>query len=572
MSIATATVAPAATTSTGLPAYTGDWTHAQAAHLLRRTVLGPKRQEIWDAANSGLAATLDQLFEQPTLPSPPLNHFATDDPNVPVGSTWVNSPHVAGVDVGQYRWPSLRGWYFQTLFDAPCNITEKLTLFWLNHFGMSDVGEHRAQYQYLQLFREIGLGSFQTMIERITVHPAMLRFLNGDYSTKWNPNENYARELLELFTVQKGDQIGPGDYSNYTEQDIQVAARVLTGWRNRGMWSQEDVPVESYWHENWHHDGTDPNTGIVLGKQLSYHFNNEVIPNLGDQEYKYLINIIFQQPETARAICREFYRYFVHYEIDAAVESTVIEPLSQFMIANDFSVEMTLRNLFESAFFYEMAVRGPIIKNPYEFVISITRPMGGYSHLGLSLQDGSTDLLQTKYDVGTSYHWWTNTMDMDFLYPPTVAGWPAYYQTPGFYRNWIGSATLQRRRKMINDMTNRGIWTRSEHDNDGDGNLDYEPRPFDWFGFINSLADGNPYDVNDVVDECVTIFLPREIDPAQFDALKEILTGGINDQEWTLQYGDYRANPNNPDITGPLENKIKQFFRALFSMAEFHLQ
>ena len=557
----TATVAPAAVS--GLQPYSGPWGKSQAAHLLRRTLFGPKRQEILDATDLG--TTLDQLFSQPTLPAPPVNTWFTEDPNVPIGATWVDSPHIDGVDVGQYRWNSLRGWYFNHLIDSPTTIMEKLAMFWINHFGMADVGEHRAQYQYIQLFRELGAGSYKTMIERITVHPAMLRFLNGDYSTKWEPNENYARELLELFTIQKGPQVAPGDYTNYTEEDIQTIARIMTGWRNRGMWSQDDVPVESYFYADWHDDETDPNNPNQEPKQLSYRFGNAVIASNGANEYLDLIDVIFQQPETCRALCREIYRYFVYYEITDQIETDVITPLAQHMANNNFSMESTLRLLFSSQHFYDMAVRGPMIKNPYEFIMSIARPMGGYTHLGLSLVNNSnSNRMSTIYDIGSAYHWRAVQMEMDFMYPPTVAGWKAYYQTPSFYRNWISSATLQNRRKLAQAFTGSGIYTREERTDD------YLPRAFDWMPFIDALSD--PYDVIEVVEEIVEIFLPRELHPDQVTALKDQLLGGQDDGEWTVQYLAYQDSPNNPDVVNPITNKVKDFFRALFSMAEFHLQ
>ena len=544
----------------GLAPYSGAWTRAQAAHLLRRTLFGPKRDEILQAMSQGMNATIDQLLADPVLPAPPVNHFYEDDPNVPVGATWIDSPHLENGDVGQYRWPSLRGWYFQNLIDHDFNIMEKMALFWINHFGMSDVGEHRAQYQYIQLFREHGLGSFREMIERITVHPAMLRFLNGEWSNKWEPNENYARELLELFTIQKGPQVAPGDYTHYTEEDVQTIARVMTGWRNRGMWSQEDVPVESWFDANWHDNPHDPGNPNPNPKQLSYRFDNAVIgadPNADrSEEYKELIGVIFGKVETARALARELYRFFVYYDITSAVENDVIRPLADHMIANDFSMRETMRRLLGSQHFYDMAVRGPHIKNPYEFLVSIARPLGGYAHLGLSLNNNQ-DLFLT-YRLGGSYHWWANTMDMDFLYPPTVAGWKAYYQHPTYYRNWIGSATLQRRRRVVQDMTWNGVWA------EGEG------RPFDYFSFIAGMT--NPYDVNELIAEIVGIFLPRDLHPDQLTGLKAQLIPNLPDTEWALQWGDYEASPNNPDVVGPLYNKIRDFFRALFSMAEFHLQ
>lgn len=542
----------------GLEPYAGPWGQTQAAHLLRRTLFGPKKDEIVSAIGLGLTGTLNQLLAAPTLPSPPVNHFYTQDPNVPIGSTWIDFPHVEGADVSQYRSPSIRGWYWQNLIHHDFNIMSRMTMFWINHFGMADIGEQRAEYQSINLFNELGTGNFRTMVEKITVHPAMLRFLNGEYSNRWDPNENYARELLELFTIQKGPQIAPGDYTFYTEEDIPAIARIMTGWRNRGMFSTTNN-VESWFDENWH----DQNP-----KQLSHHFGNAVIHNSTDggrDEYKDIIALIFSQEETARSFCRELYRFFVFHDINDEVEANVIQPLAQVLIANDFEINPTLRTLFSSQHFFDISVRGPLIKSPYDFFVSMARPLDGFSHLGLDLADNTAGnpLLATAYNVGTSHHWRASQLDMDFLYPPSVAGWKAYYQTPGFYRNWIGSATLKQRKSMVDTYTGSGVWT--ENENTGD----YSPRPFDYFAFVASLT--APLDPNELVTETAQIFLPRELHPDQHDGLKAQLIPGLPDQEWTLQYSQFLSNPDNDMIVDAMDRRLRAFFRALFSMAEFHL-
>ena len=525
----------------GLSRYTGTFGKTQAAHLLRRTLFGPKKAEIAQAAGLGLSGTIDRLFGPRTLPEPPVNFFYTEDPNVPVGATWINSPHVEGADVGRYRWPSLRGWYFQSLINSEFNIMEKMAMFWINHFGMSDVGEHRAQYQYLQMMRRWGAGNFRTIVEEITAHPSMLAFLNGDYSTKWEPNENYARELLELFTIQKGPQVAPEDYTYYTEDDIRAAARVLTGLSVQGMWSREDVPVAMRWRGDWHDEGD---------KQFSHRFGNRVITNNGQNEYKDLIAMIFEQDRVSESIARELYRYFVYYELSPAVERDVIAPMAAMIRDNGYVLEPALKALLSSQHFFDMANRGPMIKNPYDFMMSIARPLGGHNWLG--------EGLEVTYRIGTSYHWWGENQNMDFLYPPTVAGWKAYYQAPAYYRAWISSATLQQRRRLVNDLTWKGIWAKGG------------PRALNWLAFIDGLD--NRYQVNDMIAEIVEVFLPRPLVQAQLDGLKDELINGLPDMEWTRQYSDYVANPYNPDVVRPLEDKVKKFFRALFSMAEFQLQ
>ena len=532
----TSTLTAPSVAAAGLPPYTGSFGRREAGHLLRRTLFGPTLAEIDTAVSRGLQATLDTLFSPASPPPPPVNHVFTEDRNVPIGQTWVNSPFLEDVDVAGYRWHSLRGWYINHLIDSPTRVQEKMVMFWCNHFGMAEAGagDHRVQYDYIRLFREYATGNFRELIERITVHPSMLQFLNGRYNNKNAPDENYARELLELFTVQKGQ---PGDV-NYTEDDIREIARVLTGWRVENLWSTNEAPVRSYFHQPWHDEGT---------KQLSSYFKNAVIENGGAEEYKTLIGIIFQHPETARAICRDLYLYFVG-EIDEGT-TWVINRMARLLRESDYEIAPVLRNLFASQRFMAPGRHSTIVKNPYEFMLSIARPLGGYGHLALDLN------IRTR--LAGSYHWWAKQADQDVFYPPTVSGWKAYYQAPGFYRNWISAPTLQKRRELVESMTWNGVWAEGE------------PRPFDWFGFLDGLT--NPEDINDLIDDVALVFMARRLHPDQVVGLKEVLLPGLPDFEWTIQYRQYRANPDNPEYVNPIFNKLRDFFRALFSTAEFQL-
>lgn len=183
--------------------------------------------------------------------------------------------------------------------------------------------------------------------------------------------------------------------------------------------------------------------------------------------------------------------------------------------------------------------------------------------MDLSDNTAGNPLLRSSYNLGGSHHWWNTNMDMDFLYPPSVAGWKAFYQTPGYYRNWIGSATLKQRKSLVDAYTGSGMWTESETVGQ------YQPRPFDYFGFVANLE--APRDPNELVAESAQIFLPRALHQDQLDGLKQQLIPNLPDSEWTRQYEDYLANPFNPDVANPVYNKLRAFYRSLFSMAEFHL-
>jgi hypothetical protein len=527
----------ATATAVGLPPYTGPFDRERAGHLLRRTLYGPKLDEIDSAVRRGLTATLDILFAPASAPSPPLNHKFEHDGNVPIGSTWVNSPNLDYTNVEPYRSESMRSWFWNNQINSGTHISEKLLVFWMNHFGLLDPYDHRSMYGYIELLRRYSLGNFRDLIKEVTIAPAMLEFLNGRYNYKDAPDENYARELIELFTVQKGRA---GDV-NYTEQDVREIARILTGWRVHNFWSNNHEPPEPYFEPTWHDTGT---------KQLSAHFGHAVIENAGADEYRQLIDVIFQHREAPKAICRDLYIYFVDQNIDDRVENEVIEPLSRLLMAHDFEIRPVLYNLLASDHFLRDAHRGVIIKNPHDILASMVRPLHGYGHLNLSLRQ--------DYLLAYEHYRMAKQMDMDIMEPPSVSGWKAYYQRPAFYRSWISSTTLQQRRRAVQEVCGKGVWGDDGH------------KPLDWLGYLNGLP--TPDDVNAVLEDTIAVFLPRPAHPDQISSLKEILLPGLPDFEWTIEYRRYREQPDDPERSVPLTTKLRDFFRALFSMAEFHLQ
>lgn len=532
------TLAPP-TVSSGLEPYTGEWTRIQAGHLLRRASFGPKREEINEAISNGLDATIATLLAPISLPGPPLNHFFTEDDNVPVGTTWINAPYRNDVNVAAYRRPSIRGWLFQTMRNSPLNVRDKMMLFWNNHFGMADIGDQRVQYSYVNLFMEQATGNFRQLVKDVTIHPSMLWFLNGQSNTKFNPNENYARELLELFTIGKGQQVGPGDYSNYTEQDVAECAKILTGWRNAGFGSTNpEVLPHSYYQSNRHDTTT---------KTLSYHFGNVQVENAEENEYSNLIDIIFQQDEVARFICRKLYRYFVYYEIDDTIEANMIEPMAQLMIDNDYEIIPVLDALFRSQHFYDITIAGDVIKNPIEFVMSIVRPT--------NWSDGFD--LELSYNSGFTLYIWARNFDLDFFFPPSVAGWTAWYQAPSFNRLWLNNSTLQQRFILTILVGWIGIGV--------SGNF----YPIDWIAYIDDFD--NPFDPNALIAEFADIFMPQQLLPEQLEDLKEFLIPGLPDFEWTDEYALHLENPMDEMLRASVLNKLNTLIRGLFGMAEFQL-
>lgn len=487
----------------------------------------------------GMEAVLDELFAEKPLPAPPLNFDFTEDPNVPVGETWVEAPYSDTVDLQPYRTQSMRAWTMLNMLEEGISIREKMVLFWVNHFGIANILDARFVYRYIRTLQTDALGNFRQLIKDITIDGSMLIFLNGNQNTQVAPNENYARELLELFTVGKGELAGEGDYSTFTEQDVAAMARVLTGWRTFGVLNRRtDDPPGVAFRPPRHDTGA---------KQLSHRFNNTVITNLGEEEYAHLIDVIFQQERVATFICRKLYQWFVYYQIDETVETDVIAPMAQLLIANDYEIAPVVRALLSSEHFFNILSVGPMIKNPLDYCLSMVK----------QLELPFPEELSTRYRIALRLYRLTASMEMDYHNAPSVSGWKAYYQAPQFYRFWINASTLQLRSALANLI--------ALERNMIDGFL----FAFSPLTFIEKLE--SPLDPNAVIEELSALLHPQPLTDTQKAALKDVLIPGLPDFEWTLEYEAYLKDPENPDKALAVESKLRQLTRALLSLAEFHL-
>ena len=526
----------ARTTSTLAP-YTGAWGYAQAAHLLRRSLFGPTRAEIQAAAGSGLAAVLNALLTPAATPASPVN-VSTVDTSVAIGQTWVAqafNQNVEGV-----RRASLRDWWLGLLLNQNTSLTEKMTLFWHNHFvvGLSTINDARMSYEYGRLLRQHALGNVKQLAKDVTVTPAMLRYLNGNQSTAGAPNENYGRELPELFTVGKGPLVGPGNYTNYTEADVQAAAKVLTGWRE-----QATAPVGSYYTAGRHDTTT---------KVFSAAFGNARLAPNGAAEYQDLVDLIFQQAETARFLVRKLYRWFVYYLIDAQVETDIIQPLATLLIASNFEVAPVLRTLLGSQHFFDVLNVGCLIKSPLDFTVGLLRQMEVVfptAASNLVVQYGMWDYLNS-----VSY-----VMQQTLGDPPNVAGWAAYYQTPQFNELWINAVTLPRRNQLTDLFIGAG-YSRSGV------KLVIDP-----VALAQSLPAATASDCNLLIDEFVRLMVPIMLTASQRAFLKAALLPGLPDFEWTVEWQAYLAAPANMAKKTAVATKLQAMLRALMGLAEYHL-
>lgn len=431
--------------ASGLDEYTGTWTYAEASHLLKRTMFGSKKEDVDHFLTLTPAQAVDELLNTHRSVTPPLRDYGSvddmgtpfNDPGASVGATWVNDLNTSGDDntrglINKLRIDSLRKWWAGLIITQQRSIDEKMVLFWHHHFSVQREEVNNANYLYRHhmLLRDNILGNARQLTKDVTIDGAMLVHLNGYLNSKRAPDENYARELQELFTVGKGND------SAYTESDVREAARVLTGWR---LDSDTQIP---YLETGEHDTGT---------KTFSSFYNNTTISGSSDgkAEMGQLINMIFATQECARFICRKLYKWFVYYQIDSDTETNVIAPLADIFRNNNFEIKPVLEALLKSEHFFDKANRACYIKSPYDFMV------GALRELDVSFP-AYTDYTN-GYPVFNSIYEQAAAMQQDLFQPPDVSGWPSYYQEPMQYELWVNSNSLPKRADFTDGLINEGL-------------------------------------------------------------------------------------------------------------------
>ena len=526
-------------TSTGLSEYAGPWTKKQALHLLRRTLFGVKVSDMNSFAAMSMTNAVDAILNTSTTPpQPPLNNYGatTPDPNVPLGSTWVNAAPDGNFNF--QRNMSFKNWYWGLAAKQDSTILEKMVLFLHNLIPIAalDMPDARFSYYYNKTLRDNALGNYKTLIRAISVDPGMLVYLNGIYNTKTAPDENYARELFELFTLGKGAD------SKYTEDDVKAAARVLTGWSIN--WSGPQ-PVPSFILSR--HD-----TG---NKQFSSFFGNKVIAgqnnaNAGYTELDELLNMTFSQTEVAKYICRRLYRFFVYYDITADVETNIITPLADVFRNNNYELKPVLSKLLKSEHFYDALNLGCVIKDP----ISV---MAGFCRQWEMVFPTDVEQVYSIWNYANGFGSATMLWAGD---PPNVAGWPAWYQEPSFLRSWITSDSLPKR----NQFTDFLLYIGYKRNNN---NFIVEP-----FAVTKQFSD--PSSADQLIADAVEFLSPIGLDTAVITVLKNILLpGGIPAYNWTDEWNQAndKANPNYATAFATVLTKLRALYKSIMNLSEFQL-
>ncbi len=532
----------------GINVYTGSWTDNEVIHLLKRLTYGAPVEEVNYFKTLSFSQAVDILLNTVNTsanlgePIKTYNPVTTTTPStdgdwsVPVGRTWVNTPTSSG-SVNASRRQSLKAWWFINLINQPRSIEEKMILFWSSHFAIEfdTIGIGTINYKYLQTLRQHCLGNFKAFTKAITLDPAMLLYLNGYLNTKTAPDENYARELQELFTLGKGPE------SLYTEDDVKAAARVLTGY-------DVDKPTVTSYFKPTKHD-TNP-------KQFSSFYNNAVINRPlaeAESELDDLLNIIFDINEVSKYICRKLYRFFVYDDITADTELTIITPLAATFKNNNYEIKPVLAQLFKSAHFFDVLQNGAMIKSPLDYVVGLIR------ECKIKFPPKSNPTLLYKH-VGYFSAGILPALNQDLGDPPNVSGFAAYYQSPLFDRIWVDADTFGKRQNLIAQLTGTGY-------SSAGFKLLIEPVDI-------AKRMPNPEDPNLLIQDLNKYFLPRTLSQSLRDNIKVdiLLTGQTSDYYWSDAWIDYISNPADLNNYSVVNTRLKNLVIYFLSkLEEYHL-
>jgi uncharacterized protein (DUF1800 family) len=294
--------------------------------------------------------------------------------------------------------------WMDEMINSEAQLREKMSLFWHGHFSSRVINSY-FQQELLQVIRENAIGNFKDMLRGVSKSASMLQFLNNQQNKKQHPNENFAREVMELFTLGRG---------NYTENDIKEGARAFTGW---GFNLQGEYVFRKFQHD----DGSK----TFLGKTGNYD---------GDD----IIDILLEQKQTAKFITNKIYKYLVNENPDAGHVSW----LSDRFYNSGYDIKKLLEYIFTSDWFYEEKNIGNKIKSPVELLVGIRRL------LPMEMENDQAQLLFQR------------TLGQILFYPPNVAGWPGG-------KNWIDSSTLMVRLRIPQIITaNEVINIRPKADDD----------------------------------------------------------------------------------------------------------
>jgi hypothetical protein len=359
------------------PSPDAPWNIERVGHLYRRATFGATAAELDRGLTDGPAKTLERILSG----GPGQDEFEKSTANL--ARSIVNANNGRQLSV----------WWLYRMLYTPHPLLEKVTLFWHNHFATSNAKVQSARFMHRQyeLMRRQALGNFATLLTEMSKDPAMMVWLDTRNSKKGSPNENYARELMELFSLGIG---------HYTEKDIREAARAFTGWEIKAN--------EAAFNEGNH----DPGAKTVLSKSGTFRGED-------------IVRICLDQPATAPFIVGKLYRFLISETVPATPE--LIQPLADQFRSSGSDFGALVRTMLSSQLFFSQAVYRARIKSPVEFALGIVRGLEGHV--------GTTALAVALEEMG-----------QNLFYPPSVKGWDGG-------QAWLNGQTFLIRQNLAGALT-----------------------------------------------------------------------------------------------------------------------
>lgn len=529
----------------------------RASHLLRRTSYNLTSERIEQFAKLTAKEAMDVLFTpyspEHKEPLDPKNKLPFID--LHRGKRRRNTR--AGGSIPRIQSRAVLGWWIDNARKDP-SIYSKFTFFLHQNFAVvyhiHKIGPQEF-FDYLHLLKDHVLKTYKELAYEIVVNNLMLEYLDNYTNSKDNPNENFAREFFELFTIGQGPQIGSGNYTTYTEDDVRTAAKLLTGFIKgpKNMNFQKalrDVvilrgptrgDVEFSLHDN-------------SDKIFSAAFDRRKIKGAKSEndmwrELQDFVDMIFDQRATAQNICRKIYRFFVNAYIDESTEKNIINPLVKLFLENDYKIEPVMRRLLMSRHFLgdsesvESIVHiGSLIKSPLELTLQTI------SFFNLSVPDPINNPRAhyiNWFTLGLLKNVYKDSMGFVPFYPQDVAGYPPFYQEPKYDKGWINSTSIVGRYQFMVQLL------RAKEDD-----KDFGLVRLDTVDFIeNSIS--NPFLADEIVKTLVLYLFPLPISENRFNYfLQTKFLDGHSEKVWRSEWRNYKNTNDSSIVRGSLDRLL----------------
>lgn len=552
---------------------TGNLGRHRAKHLLYRTTYAVTPSLINSYANKTAEEALTDLFTfQTPVPEEPYDangDLCIPTPLNPTVSTTKFSPH------------ALISWWLSNAERQP-TIQYKLAYF-LHGIWVCDASIQSSwfgyMWDYLALLSYYSDKSVRDLATRMTMNNRMLYYLNNNLNTVTGPNENYGREVLELFTITKGPQIGTGDYTSYTEADVAQASRVLTGFTNtevRGSITDEDNRLNPI--------NINPVTGICEGmiiledhdtgdKTFSNHFGDMVITGSDTvegmkEELDAFFDMIFAQDRTAEVLSQRIYRYFVGRNITTEINNDIILPIATLLKDNNYDLKLAVTTLLESEHFYDAddaiendEIMGAMVKSPLDLLLTTLSIFDFPIYDPLTEPKGHMNFFffNKVYSVRVKL----NGTGGEIFAPSNVNGYPANTENPQYDLLWVSTSKLPLRFSMFDTYFVPVKYTNSPPIRFNSPVFVTDNTP-SWFS--------DPSDAYSLVDEFLDLSFQFEVSPDRLIYFRQALLGNLSVINWLHAWNNYISDPNDPVYELDVRTGIDRLMKAILQSPEYQLK